>query len=96
MRTTLQPLHSSVQGQAPHNNIHLHTYRLGLSDDEGKAAYINYCLYQSDVETGVVPEVNDRVLTLSTCTGHGHHSRCVVQAVLDVEFFETEAERDAE
>ena len=67
-----------------------HTYRLGLSDETGKLAYINYCLNQSIIRPGVVPQVDENVLTLSTCTGHGHHSRCVVQAVRAVEFVESE------
>ncbi len=67
-----------------------HTYRLGLEDDSGKLAYINYCINQSAIRPGVVPQVDENVLTLSTCTGHGHHSRCVVQAVRAVEFVESE------
>ena len=67
-----------------------HTYRLGLEDDSGKLAYINYCINQSAIRPGVIPQVDENVLTLSTCTGHGHHSRCVVQAVRAVEFVESE------
>lgn len=67
-----------------------HTYRLGLEDDSGKLAYINYCINQSAIRPGVIPQVDEKVLTLSTCTGHGHHSRCVVQAVRAVEFVESE------
>ena len=71
-----------------------HTYRLGLTEDSGKQAYINYCLKQSAIDFGVVPRVDQQVLTLSTCTGHGHHSRCVVQAVLAMEFVESEEDLD--
>ena len=67
-----------------------HTYRLGLTDTVGKDAYIAYCQYHSLADTGIVPRADGHVLTLSTCTGHGHHSRCVVQAVRAVEFVETE------
>ena len=34
------------------------------------------------IDTGIVPEVDDRILTLSTCTGQGYDTRWVVQAVL--------------
>ena len=34
------------------------------------------------VETGVIPAILDRVLTLSTCTGKGYDTRWVVQARL--------------
>lgn len=58
------------------------TYRLGLSSDQSKQSFIDYCLAQSVLDTGVVPTVYDRILTLSTCTGNGHATRWVVQGVL--------------
>ena len=47
-----------------------------------KRAFIDYCLEQSVIDTGITPTVYDRVLTLSACTGNGHTTRWVVQAVL--------------
>ncbi|MEA4933623.1 MAG: class B sortase, partial [Lawsonibacter sp.] len=58
------------------------TYRLNFSSGQGKQNFIDFCLAQSLIDTGVVPSVNDRILTLSTCTGNGHTTRWVVQAVL--------------
>lgn len=58
------------------------TYRLGFGSDQEKQAFIDYCLAQSVIDTGVVPRTYDRILTLSTCTGQGHATRWVVQAVL--------------
>lgn len=58
------------------------TYKLGQQSDQSKQAYIDYCLAQSLYETGIVPTVNDRILTLSTCTGNGHATRWVVQGRL--------------
>ena len=58
------------------------TYRLGFRDDGEKQDFIDYCLSRSVIETGVTPQVYDRILTLSTCTGRGHDTRWVVQAVL--------------
>ena len=37
---------------------------------------------QSVIDTGVTPQVWDRIITLSTCTGRGHETRWVVQARL--------------
>ena len=58
------------------------TYRLSFSTEQAKQDFIDYCLAQSVIDTGIVPTVYDRVLTLSTCTGNGHATRWVVQAVL--------------
>ena len=58
------------------------TYQLGFSNDASKQAFIDYCLAQSVIDTGITPTVYDRILTLSTCTGNGHATRWVVQAVL--------------
>lgn len=58
------------------------TYRIGQQSDSTKQAYIDYCLTQSLYDTGVVPTVNDKIVTLSTCTGNGHATRWVVQARL--------------
>ncbi|MCI9044134.1 MAG: class B sortase [Peptococcaceae bacterium] len=57
------------------------TYALSFSTDAGKQKFINYCLEQSLIDTGLQPTVNDYILTLSTCTGRGHATRWVVQAV---------------
>ena len=60
------------------------TYRLDFSEggDTAKQEFIDYCVAQTTIETGVVPTVNDKIITLSTCTGQNHVKRFVVQAVL--------------
>lgn len=58
------------------------TYRLGFADDAQKQAFLDFCVGRSVISTGTVPTVEDRILTLSTCTGQGHATRWVVQAVL--------------
>lgn len=58
------------------------TYRLKFSSDQAKQAYIDYCLEQSVIDTGITPDTWDQILTLSTCTGNGHATRWIVQAVL--------------
>jgi sortase B len=60
----------------------LNTYALDFVDDSGKQDYLDECLAQRWVDNGITPGVQDRVLTLSTCTGNGHATRWVVQAVL--------------
>jgi len=61
------------------------TYMQQFSGDGEKQAFINYCLEKSIHDTGVVPTTADRIVTLSTCTGHGHSTRWVVQGVLRTE-----------
>jgi sortase B len=58
------------------------TYQLGFSGDTAKQAFLDECGKLSVISTGVTPTVNDRILTLSTCTGNGHATRWVVQARL--------------
>jgi sortase B len=58
------------------------TYQIGFSGDEAKQAFLDYCLEQSVISTGITPTVHDRVVTLSTCTGNGHATRWVVQGRL--------------
>ena len=57
-------------------------YQIGFSGDESKQAFLDDCMGQSVIETGVTPTIQDRILTLSTCTGNGHATRWVVQARL--------------
>jgi sortase B len=63
------------------------TYKRTFEDAAAKQKFINYGARRTVVDTGVVPEADDRVITLSTCTGAGYATRWVVQAVLP----ETEA-----
>ena len=56
-------------------------YRRGLRSDSSRQSFLDSCLALSALNTGVTPHVYDRVLTLSTCTGNGHATRWVVQAV---------------
>ena len=56
-------------------------YRLGLHSDSSRQSFLDSCLALSALNTGVTPHTYDKVLTLSTCTGNGHATRWVVQAV---------------
>ena len=58
------------------------TYRREFADAQEKQAYLDECLAQRIFDTGIRPGAEDHILTLSTCTGNGHATRWVVQAVL--------------
>lgn len=58
------------------------TYRLQFSDDAARQTWLDGCMRQNILDTGIVPTAGDRVITLSTCTGTGQSTRWVVQAVL--------------
>lgn len=59
-----------------------HPYWLEYADETVKKYFIQQSIKMSDIDTGIEPETSDRFLTLSTCTGTGHETRWVVQAVL--------------
>lgn len=58
------------------------TYGLGIEKESTKQYFIDFSLERSVIDTGVVPTVEDRILTMSTCTGNGYDTRWVVQARL--------------
>ena len=55
-------------------------YRLDLEGREEEL--IQFGLDSSVLDTGIVPAADEKLLTLSTCTGNGYSKRWVVQAVL--------------
>lgn len=57
-------------------------YRLDLEESGLEEEFLRSCLENSVIDTGVVPEAGDQVLTLSTCTGRGYGARWVVQGTL--------------
>lgn len=56
------------------------TYIYGFGSDESYANYIDRMKSQSLYDTGVEVSVNDKIITLSTCSGSTEDSRFVVQA----------------
>lgn len=62
------------------------TYKTSFSSKISRENYIAACLGYALYDTGVRPRASDKLLTLSTCTGHGHSHRCVVQARLQKVF----------
>ena len=65
------------------------TYGLSFHQVETKAAFLLHALENSKIQTEIIPEAQDRILTLSTCSGAGYSTRWVVQARLRM----VEAER---
>lgn len=57
-------------------------YRLKIEEQEEKQEFIDFGLERSEIDTGIVPTTGDQILTLSTCTGRGHATRWIIQAVL--------------
>ena len=64
-----------------------YTYRLDLNTPEKREEFLRYGLARSVLETELSPGPEDRILTLSTCTG-GEDVRWVVQGVLTGHFTE--------
>lgn len=62
--------------------VRSYTYQIAFRDDGEKETFLSDCLGRSVIDTGIVPTVDDHILTLSTCTGRGHDTRWVVQARL--------------
>ena len=63
------------------------TYRAYFRDEAEKQRAIDYYIESSEFTGGVVPCADDRILTLSTCTGANNYShRWVVHGVLVQEF----------
>lgn len=55
-------------------------YQVSFPSAASRRSFLDDCLKRSLYSTGVIPNTNDRILTLSTCTGRGHATRWVVQA----------------
>ena len=58
------------------------TYGLSFRQEETKAEFLIHALENSSFDAGIVPESQDRILTLSTCSGAGYSTRWVVHARL--------------
>ena len=58
------------------------TYWVQYTDDGYKQRVIDFALENTVIQCGIVPDKDSSIITLSTCTGNGHATRWVVQAVL--------------
>ncbi len=58
------------------------SYRLLFDDDEHKQSVIDFYLERSEVESELYPGAEDKILSLSTCTGWGNNDiRCILHTV---------------
>lgn len=57
-------------------------YALSFRQEESRVQLVGHALENSRIDTGIVPEKTDRILTLSTCSGAGYTNRWVVHARL--------------
>lgn len=63
------------------------TYRLYFEDDGRKQSSLDLYTSSTDIETGIIPNTDDHILTLSTCMNYvTNGTRWVVQTVLAEEF----------
>jgi len=58
------------------------TYGLSFRQENTKKEFLIHALKNSKFDMGVIPELTDRILTLSTCSGTGSTTRWVVHARL--------------
>lgn len=58
------------------------TYGLSFRQMQTRAEFLAMALENSEIDTGIVPELTDQILTLSTCSGAGYSTRRVVHARL--------------
>ena len=66
-------------------------YWVRYDEERYKQKVIDFAIENSVVDAGITPGPQDRLITLSTCTGSGHATRWVVQAVLVAEMKTAEA-----
>ena len=67
------------------------TYGLSFELVKTKARFLLHALENSVIDTGIMPDVTDRILTLSTCSGAGYTTRWVVHARLKMVEVEVQA-----
>lgn len=58
------------------------TYGLSFNQVETRAKFLLNAMEKTRLDTGITPRENDRILTLSTCSGAGYSTRWVVHARL--------------
>ena len=58
------------------------TYQISFRQEQSRTEFLNDVTLRSAVDTGIVPEETDRIVTLSTCSGAGYSSRWVIHGRL--------------
>ena len=57
-------------------------YGIGFPSENARIRFLDDIQKDSAITTGIEPEITDRILTLSTCSGRGKTTRWVVHARL--------------
>ncbi len=60
------------------------TYGLSFNQAATRENFLDFALESSQISTGIHPNLTDRFLTLSTCTGRGYEQRRVVVARMEM------------
>lgn len=60
-------------------------YGLSFNQTATREKFLSFALENAQTENDIVPNLTDRILTLSTCTGRGHDQRRVVLARMEME-----------
>jgi len=58
-------------------------YGLKIDSEQKKTEFLRYAKDYSQIETDITPTFEDKILTLSTCSGAGYGTRWIVQGVLN-------------
>lgn len=58
-----------------------HVFLSEIEDEISREVFINKSINSSNVKAKIKPTADSNIITLSTCTGRGHDTRWVVQAV---------------
>lgn len=69
-------------------SVNSQAYGLSFHKVQTREEFIQKAVENSEIDVGIVPEVTDRILTLSTCTGWSYRERRVVHAYLPMELSE--------
>jgi sortase B len=56
-------------------------YRGDVEQSGLQKQFLDFAARRSVISTGIAPQKDDQILTLSTCTGRGHATRWIIQAV---------------
>lgn len=59
-----------------------YSYCMDFPQEADRKAFLDRALADSVIQTGILPEPTDRILTLSTCSGRGYSTRWVLHARL--------------
>ena len=63
-------------------SVNSQTFGLSYNQQETRENFLRIATINSVIDTGIVPELNDQIITLSTCSGINYNTRYVIHARL--------------